>query len=790
MKTMPMGLSRARVFAFLLAVSIAGGSVLFAVPTARAPLTGWSVTPGQYSHPGLLRHPYVYVPGERITFTITGDTAGEQFDALVEVISTGTNLWSQDDVGMPTSLTYTFVYTVPSYDPPVNVSLPDGDDYRIIIGDATFLENGEPFFQRLRVQRFAVQDYELSVEVNRPAYLGGDAVTITWSVNNLKGGSLFQRPDAVPAFGQLWVYDLMGTSLIGSPAVRTFSEPSDTLTFTLPPLADPQFDGIVQVWYNDSTSNPTRFQEEFAYFAVDELGVIANVALAQYVPGGVVSVDVTTTVSFDPANPRLNDPPEPDSTVSITVWEIPAPPLAPIEHTQYRATGLLTDAHGKLTYVFKLDNDPNLNGKNFEVNATATRNIFQGQARDGFTVSVAAGITQVLSFDKNEYQAGDTATVTSTVSGAPGATLTYIFEVRDSTTTPCSSVTPFGSLLATNTQAQNAYAFTIPTSFAGQICFRVTVDDGQGNRITSAREFNVVFGWLLVNADRQEYNPGETITVSWDLLSNRINRDTATYYYEVRDRDGNLVASGTTGNTRSFQFSVPTDPSAVSSQYAFTVTATQDGRSVNGGVTLSAVKGFFITATFDRSSYAPGDTMRIHYRISQRSADSIPPNTYRITYGLLNGPAGGSMRVFSTASAVGDLTYVVPTGIDEGDQLFEIAESNTGTLALETVTIRGTDPLWFVTAGDIPVIVIVMLLWLIVITLLMWRRGVLGGMGMGAPKAPAAPEAPSKAEPVYAPPGSPMTVTCRSCGSPIEITTSKRPIEVMCPKCGNTEMVS
>jgi predicted RNA-binding Zn-ribbon protein involved in translation (DUF1610 family) len=35
-----------------------------------------------------------------------------------------------------------------------------------------------------------------------------------------------------------------------------------------------------------------------------------------------------------------------------------------------------------------------------------------------------------------------------------------------------------------------------------------------------------------------------------------------------------------------------------------------------------------------------------------------------------------------------------------------------------------------------------------------------------------------------------MMVTCRACGGPIEITTSKRPIEVMCPRCGNTEMVA
>jgi predicted RNA-binding Zn-ribbon protein involved in translation (DUF1610 family) len=34
-----------------------------------------------------------------------------------------------------------------------------------------------------------------------------------------------------------------------------------------------------------------------------------------------------------------------------------------------------------------------------------------------------------------------------------------------------------------------------------------------------------------------------------------------------------------------------------------------------------------------------------------------------------------------------------------------------------------------------------------------------------------------------------MSVTCRHCGKAIEITTSKRPIEVMCPSCGETQVV-
>ncbi|MEK6838760.1 MAG: hypothetical protein AABY08_03350, partial [Candidatus Thermoplasmatota archaeon] len=76
------------------------------------------------------------------------------------------------------------------------------------------------------------------------------------------------------------------------------------------------------------------------------------------------------------------------------------------------------------------------------------------------------------------------------------------------------------------------------------------------------------------------------------------------------------------------------------------------------------------------------------------------------------------------------------------------------------------------------------LLFVILLMVLMWRRMSMGGL---APKAPA--EKPAPPPSATAVPGpAPMTVSCKACGSPIEITTSKRPIEVMCPNCGETQM--
>jgi len=745
-------------------------------PDAAAPFRGLLVTPGQYTST------YVYVPGETITFTILA-TAGEVYDAIVVVRSINPRPWvivgtPFNNQVIPLSNEVTLQYDVPG-------GLEDGDLYEIDVGDANYIEN----FQAgvlWSSRRFAIQEYVFQIEVNRPAYLGGDEVIMTWSANKLQDGSLATDGD-----GQIWVYNRNGDDL-RTPNPFAFSTSSGSTTFTLPDLADPNYEGLVEGWFNSSIAPPIRHQwtcvglgVSYAVrvlgfcpnsFSIDNLGVIVTVGSSVYPPTAIVSVDVHNVVTNNQPNPFPWDPPEPDILVSISVWNTTG--ATPVNESQYGASGMLTDAHGDLRYLFQLRSGI-ADGSTFEVRANASHSnqIWRWGAVDTFTVRDAAALTLELEFNRNEYQAGDTVEVKAVPSGYGTASLIYIFEVRDTTGSFCGA---FGTpLLATSTQTLETYSYRIDDNFAGRICFLVTVDDGQGNQATRIRDFNVVFGWLLVNADRQEYGPGDRITITWELVSIRI--DQPTYFYEVLDATGSLVTSGLAPS--SFVFTVPT--TAPSAWYTFRVTATEAGRAVSGFIMVRELTGFFLTLTFDRPSYAPGDTITMRYTISGRSASSILPNTFVLAYGLLNGPT----RMTATSAATGQLTYVVPQGIDEGNKLFQVQEGNTGAGVFEVVSIRGLSA-WYATLGDVPVIVILMVLWLLVMTLLMWRQGMFAGLRK--PRAPSqtAPAAPSPSEPVYAPASSPMTVTCRSCGGPIEITTSKRPIEVMCPRCGNTEMVA
>jgi hypothetical protein len=426
----------------------------------------------------------------------------------------------------------------------------------------------------------------------------------------------------------------------------------------------------------------------------------------------------------------------------------------------------------------------------FEVRANASHpnQIWRWGATDTFQVRQAAGLTLELQFDRSEYQAGDTVRVTAIPSNQGTATLTYIFQVRDTTNGGvCTIFFPDGNPLAASSQASPTFTYTINSNFDGTICFRVTADDGQGNQVISAQQFNVVFGWLLVNADRLEYSAGDRVTITWELVSNRISPTMATYFYEVQDANGNLVTSGQAApGSSSFAFNVPPAPSSF---YDFIVTATQAGRTVQGTITVTELMGFFLKVEFDRASYAPGETMTMRYSITGRSASSILPNTFVLTYGLVGGPT----RRTATSAATGQFTYVVPQGIDEGSSLFQVQEANTGAFVVEVVSIRGFSA-WYATLGDVPWLAILLLLWMLLLTLILWRQGTfanLSSMFRRRAPSPTVPEAPpSPSEPVHAAASSPMMVTCRACGGPIEITTSKRPIEVMCPRCGNTEMVA
>ncbi|MCJ2563985.1 MAG: hypothetical protein LN417_07865, partial [Candidatus Thermoplasmatota archaeon] len=183
-------------------------------------------------------------------------------------------------------------------------------------------------------------------------------------------------------------------------------------------------------------------------------------------------------------------------------------------------------------------------------------------------------------------------------------------------------------------------------------------------------------------------------------------------------------------------------------------------------------------------AYSPGDTITVTYEIKARGVETLP-GTFDLQYGLMNGPTYSKQ----TASAKGTLKYKIPDGIDEGHQLFTVTDGGTAG-AMESIYVRsGLNPFEWAKLADMPLISLILLILVIILFVLVFRRGRAPKPAAAPPAEKPAPEPEPEPAPVEEAAAGGMVINCKACGAPIELTTSKRPLEVMCPSCGETEMV-
>jgi len=729
-------------------------SVLVAIPPpAQAAVTA-SVDPPKYD-------PFFYTPGETIRFTINvGPADPRTFDVLVVWDNGPSRIeWSGtlfDDQTIPAAVSsLVLTYTMPA-------AIPDGDYYWIEVHDENWIENAGVGTSFGNIPRLFVRTWAISLEFDRPAYLPGDDVTVIWSVNSLRNGSL-----APNGSGKLWVWDSADIPLI-SPNPHTFLLPTGTLQFTLLGTVPTDRSIIGFAYYNNTQSNPDRFASANAFAEVDGLRIVVNVPSNTYEPGGIVTLDVRARVTDGPIFPTT--PGAPGVEIDITVTD----QLTGLAVDGYGAQNLLTDAHGYVRHGFQLASGV-AEGTSYQVLADGVaNNAVTASGTDVFAVAVNVEVVAILTFNKNQYMSGDLVEMDVDVLGSAGP-FTYMYEVRDGTT---------GSLLAGATSTDRRFSYRIPNTYDGPIVFQATADDGGGNPAVAGRQFTVLTGLLLVNLDRMEYGANDRITASFSLLTNVMTAPT--FYYEVFDTSAfpfTLVESGvvttTTATAGSVTFQVPAVPA---DEYTFLITATELGRVVMGDAFAVLTGGVLLQITVDKTSYLPGETIRISYALIPRGRTALPQ-----AFAFVIEMFGTPRMVVQTASDRGELTFALPADIGHGPTNLFVYELTTGASANTVVRIGSTNPLWDTTIGGIPAFAVILgiaLLFVILLMVLMWRRMSMGGI---APKAPA--EKPAPPPSATAVPGpAPMSVSCKACGSPIEITTSKRPIEVMCPNCGETQM--
>lgn len=716
-----------------LIVSILSMSVV--IPhTAKADLTELILVPGKYTGTN------VYAPGETLNIVLRGD-ADEDYS--VHILDIGL---SDDEKLMDVNLGGDGEATV-TYN--IEGVTADGE-YTVQVRD----ESGVA----VRNRSFWVQGYTFLIETDRDAYLDGDIMNIFWTANNLKDRSL-------APVGNAFIRIRNETIIFDDIPINTSA---GKISFTLPvQIQNYEENYTVEGWFNDNYIPPRRAQYANTIFKMKRLSALVKLDKEQYTVGSLLTIEVKTVITDNQSFPSYTDIAEPGCLVSIEIYN-DARPLTILE----QISGLETDSHGIVKHIVSLANPDNYeNGAEYVVEvsvqkSSAGRSWF---VSDSFRIAESSSLSIVLDFDKALYASGETLRVNaSAFSLGGGSAFTYLLEIRDSDAN--------GTLFTRSTQISGSFVFNIPDDFVeGWLWIRVTVDDGEGNSASIVQQVKVVYAIVLVNVEKESYVANEVLDISYEVISSKMANPN-TYYY-VEDNEGNRVDEGVAIGG-GFAFTIPAAPSR---SYLFTVIASELGKVVQGSDTAVLFSSYVLTIEFDKETYGPGHTMTITYEV-YALGDANLPSTFVINYGLANGP----LVSLQTSESAGKITYSIPDNIDEGEQLFR-AYCDFGGEVNEVVLIKkGANPLWYLTVGDIPLFSAFMFL-LVVITLFSLYRTRkrltdLERKGIQAPEK-------TRRAPMETAMGAAHAIECVECGNPIEVTTSRRPIEVMCPHCGEIQHI-
>ena len=636
-----------------------------------------------------------------------------------------------------------------SYDIPEPT--PDGN-YSVIVRLANGDEVGRAYF--------IVQEYFFKIETDRDAYLRGDNIKVFWTANNLKDQTL---PPTGIGILRLWGYDPFTNDTQQIHIPHAFNSSAGSTTFLIPYEVKVNWTYWVDGWFNSSDSHtfPSQKQYSWSDFRVRNLGALLDIDKEQYGGGSLLTISVKTVATNNTANPSYQDTSEPEVNITISVLDYAI-------QWAYHIENLKTDSHGTIEHIIYLDPSTYVEGAEYTVEVRAQKGLDLITETERFKISASSSLAVVLNFDKALYSSGSTVFMNATASSIGGdesVTFTYIMEVRDMDVN--------GSLLSRLTQTNGEFTFDIPVNFEGWLWVRVTADDGTGNSASVVQQVGVAYAIVLVNVDREYYVAKEELRISYEVISSVLTNPST--FYVVSDYAGAIVEEGTASDG-SFSFTVPAAPSK---QYEFVVFASKDGRIVHGSDSAVLFSGYVLLIDFNRNTYGPGDTMAIDYELVALGDTNLPAS-FTITFGLANGPTGS----LQTSSHSGTLLYTIPSDVDQGEQLFWASCDFGGTVTQVVMVKDGANPFWYLTIWDIPLLnfFLIFLVLFSLYTTFKYRRKLTRIQMEGVTKT-SEPGRRTTPE-IHA-----MMTECMECGNPIEITTSRRPIEVMCPHCGEIQYI-
>jgi hypothetical protein len=727
-----------------------------------------------------------FVPGDPVeltldAYTLGQDTVEDKYDIII--FPAGETLWSErvkifDDV--PVDEDGNGAETISG---DTTEDMKDGN-YDAYVGPIDWIQNdgfdGAGPNSDYDGAGFRIQMYKIMAETDSRGYIPGDEVTVFYSVISIKDGSLITEE----AFSGLsfderewgvWSFD-GETHKVN----QDLDESSGSFSFKIAnagSAVDPYSIGIfINATFGDERKSEYWLGANPGSFAVSDLALNVFADRAVYQIDSVVIVTVQTSVLgvWPPV-------PEPDVSVEILIMEDIGTDATEIDG--YGGT-FKSDASGMVVYAFSVLAGDFEEDKTYTVRANVEKWLKEDTMDDTFDVEAGGRAISVnMAFDKEVYTTGDTVVLTigAAVPAGGNTDLTYLVSVTDDQ----------GGTRAQEVMNTNTFQYDIPNNFEGTLTFDVEVINADADSGTDSEDKEVHYAVILVNAEPEQYEAGDTIEATFELITTLVAP--AGFFYRVRDSSMGIVLEGEIGGTAdsgSFSYVVPDVPSRYYTFYVYAnLMYEEQAIWVTSNDRCYLISGYDVEISVDAPTYNPGDRVTIHYDIKPKSDEGFP-DKFLFSYGMSNGP----QYTWQSDSPSGDIFYKIPDGVNQGDILIMVSvadgDFNGIGSAMETLHIQeGASALEWTRALDVPLFswILLLLIILLIIFMLFRRPAAPERAPAEAPAEPAPVE--EEVAPVAPEDASPLAINCKSCGAEIEITTSKRPIEVMCPSCGETEMV-
>jgi hypothetical protein len=306
---------------------------------------------------------------------------------------------------------------------------------------------------------------------------------------------------------------------------------------------------------------------------------------------------------------------------------------------------------------------------------------------------------------------------------------------------------------------------------------------------------------LTLGVSKMNYYAGDTITFTAKVVGISIGYTMA---YNIWDNELSPVANGvvTLDTDGKYVFTLEIPKENPSSSYTARVVADNGaGSVVRAEQTVGWFSAYLLNVKITTGpasttgSYAPGQTVWLSFEVTKMRADlpDLPVVTAAVYLVSMFGPTVAVGEEMSFTSMKGDVSITIPNEAPNGifydiivfvsDPSGVLSTSQTHMVSVSANEVGGEANVLGMSASNL-LLTILMVVVIVMLLVMMMKRGGGAAVAPAEPK-PAAPKAAK--EETYQPKSS---VKCPSCGAMVEVATSKRPIEVMCPKCGTSQMVN